>query len=251
MSCAAFTIPPQTRFRRHEHPAVHVCIVLRGGFVEREGRGWRDVGAGTVRVSGPARHDIDFGGSGARCLVLEPESDALGDVQTPRFMGPDRTFAQLVARFETMPGENGVDRNLNLDGWTMELLAQIRRRLEGRRTAPPSWLDHVRERLHDEHGRVSVSALAEEAGIHRVHLARAFHDHMGSCVSDYARRLRLAHAQRLIADTRLPLSAVAVAAGFADQSHLTRSMQSALGITPGAARRARLHGFKTGRVGAR
>lgn len=60
----AFPIPPLTRWRRHEHPGPHLCAILGGGFLERDRDGWRDVGAGSVRVSGGARHDIDTGPSG-------------------------------------------------------------------------------------------------------------------------------------------------------------------------------------------
>src|SRR5215207_8694612 len=67
----AFPVPGATRFRKHEHDCAHLCMVLDGGFVERDRHSWRDVGLGTVRVSGSARHDIDFSSSGATCLVLE------------------------------------------------------------------------------------------------------------------------------------------------------------------------------------
>jgi AraC family transcriptional regulator len=91
---------------------------------------------------------------------------------------------------------------------------------------------------------VPVAVLAREAGVHRVHLARTFRDHFGVPITEYARQLRLQAAGRLLADD-LPLAGVAARAGFADQSHLTRVMHEAWGITPGALRRT-LHPFKTG-----
>ena len=67
----AFVVPASTRFRKHAHDSPHVCVVLDGGFMEREKKSWRDVARGTVRVSGAARHDIDFSPAGATCLLLE------------------------------------------------------------------------------------------------------------------------------------------------------------------------------------
>ena len=126
---------------------------------------------------------------------------------------------------------------------TSELLAQIARRLGGRASPPPPYLTQIRELLHETDGAASVSDLAALAGVHRVTLARAFREHLGVTVTGYAQRLRLAAAGRALADGAAPARAAA-RAGFADQSHLTRSMRAAWGTTPGTLRRA-LHPFKT------
>src|SRR4051812_40195626 len=91
-----FAIPPLTRFRRHRHESGHICVVLDGGFLEKDKTSWRDVGRGTVRVSGAARHDIDFSASGAVCLVMEVESDELENLETPRFFEKDSRLSALA-----------------------------------------------------------------------------------------------------------------------------------------------------------
>jgi AraC family transcriptional regulator len=239
-----FAIPAGTRFRRHEHGGVHVCVVLEGGFVEREASGWRDVAPGTVRVSGAARHDCDFGPAGARCLLLELD-DAPLEVDAPRYLAGDRLLAGLARRLDAVGSEADPARSFDLPGLTAEFLAQIARRLGGRIGPPPPWLGRVRDRLHDSAGSVPVALLAREAGVHRVHLARTFRDHVGVPITAYARQIRLQAARRLLAADELPLAGVAARAGFADQSHLTRVMHEAWGTTPGALRRT-LHPFKTG-----
>lgn len=244
MDCIdAFAIPPGTRFRRHEHGSVHVCAVLAGGFVEREPSGWRDVAPGTVRVSGAARHDCDFGPAGARCLLLELD-DAPLEVATPRYLARDSRLARLAR--DLAAAASGPTPPFDLPGLTAEFLAQIARRLGGRDGPAPPWLGRVRELLHDADGSVPVATLAREAGVHRVHLARTFRDHFGVPVTLYARQLRLQAARRLLAAGDLPLAGVAARAGFADQSHLTRAMREGWGITPGALLRT-LHPYKTGR----
>jgi len=130
-----------------------------------------------------------------------------------------------------------------------ELLAQIDRRrlLSHRRAArPPAWLMTVRERLHDEPSPPPLITLARDAGVHRVHLARAFRDHFGETLGEYLRRRRLDRARGLLADGSLSLSQVAHLAGYADQSHLTRAIRQAMGTTPARLRGARmLPPFKT------
>jgi AraC-like DNA-binding protein len=45
-------------------------------------------------------------------------------------------------------------------------------------------------------------------------------------------------AARRLADTDQPLAEIALACGFCDQSHLTRTFRRRTGLTPGAWRRA-------------
>ncbi|MGH7538300.1 MAG: helix-turn-helix transcriptional regulator [Gemmatimonadales bacterium] len=246
---ATFPIAPRSRFRGHEHPSVHVCAVLDGGFVERDGRGWRDVGAGWVRVSAGARHDIDFGPSGARCLVLEADpgtaAPRLQSLPRPLFLETDSWLGQVLQHIDGTASQRDPEGAIALDSLAAELLAQLERRLDGRRSPPPPWLRRVCELVHDLRGMVTVAALARAAGVHRVHLARTFRDHFGVPVTAYARRVRLDYAQRLLVTSATPLAQVAARAGFADQSHLTRVMRATLGVTPGAVRGGRLHPFKT------
>jgi AraC family transcriptional regulator len=215
-------------------------VVLAGGFVERERDGWRDVGPGTIRVSGPARHDCDFGAAGARCLLLETD-EGLAAPPRPRFLAPDPVLARLARRLDTALSPDRFEAPL----LATELLAQIARRLGGRAGPPPPWLADVRDAIRDAGGVVDVAALADEAGVHRVHLAATFREHYGVPVSAYAREIRLRAAGRLLSAADVPLAAVAARVGFADQSHLTRTMRSLWGVTPGALRRT-LPAFKTG-----
>jgi AraC family transcriptional regulator len=49
---------------------------------------------------------------------------------------------------------------------------------------------------------------------------------------------RVKKAQRLLAQTDLPLANIAVAVGFADQSHFSRQFHRLVGTTPSGFRRA-------------
>ena len=49
---------------------------------------------------------------------------------------------------------------------------------------------------------------------------------------------RVEHAKNLLGATELPISRIALEAGFAHQSHLARHMRRVLGVSPNALRDA-------------
>jgi AraC-like DNA-binding protein len=124
-----------------------------------------------------------------------------------------------------------------LEAAVVELLAQIARR-QGARAArtPPRRLRNARARVHDAQGRESLAELAAAVGVHRAHLARAFRDHYGGTLGGFARRLRVERALRLLAEDDRPLAEIAMDTGFTDQSHMTRAVSAAAGISPGRLR---------------
>ncbi|TQM30717.1 AraC family transcriptional regulator [Nocardia bhagyanarayanae] len=84
---------------------------------------------------------------------------------------------------------------------------------------------------------LSMDDLVTATGASRFALYRAFRANYGLAPSDYQRILRLRAARRLIAAGH-PVAEAAVAAGFADQAHLTRWFRRCYGITPGVYSRA-------------
>lgn len=240
LATEACDIPGGTRFRRHGHDAVHLVAVVAGGFVERAGGGLEDVGPGTVRLSPPAHHHIDFAPRGARCLVIELDAGVIVPPSRSVFLRDDGTLTPLVARLAALTRRRDPGRELAADAAAAELVAQVRRCQEGRRGGPPPpWLARARDLLHDLDPPPALGPLAGMVGVHRVTLARAFRDHFGCPVGAYARRVRLERARRLLARSDLPLAAVAAEAGFSDQAHLTRACRAAFGRTPGDLRRRR------------
>jgi AraC family transcriptional regulator len=106
--------------------------------------------------------------------------------------------------------------------------------------ATPGWLERVRDRVRDDTRAVpTLAELANDAGVSRAHLARMFRARFGCTIGQYVRGQRLEVARRLILRTETPLSAVAFEAGFADQSHMTRSVTMRFGAPPGRLRAQR------------
>ena len=84
--------------------------------------------------------------------------------------------------------------------------------------------------------KISLDALSSMAGLSPHHFARAFQQSLGMPPHRYLLRRRLEHVEQMLHDTQLPLSHIALAAGFADQSHLTRHFRRLTGMSPSLAR---------------
>jgi AraC-like DNA-binding protein len=85
---------------------------------------------------------------------------------------------------------------------------------------------------------VRSADLEAVSGLSRYELARQFRVAYGTSPHRYLLMRRLDLARRRLRQG-VPLAELALAAGFADQAHFTRTFRSAVGIPPG--RYARLH----------
>jgi len=85
--------------------------------------------------------------------------------------------------------------------------------------------------------KISLDAMSSVAGLSPNHFARAFQQSVGMPPHRYLLRRRLEHVGQMLRDTQLPLSQIALAAGFSDQSHLARHFRRLTGVPPSLARR--------------
>lgn len=123
-----------------------------------------------------------------------------------------------------------------------DLLACLTRHLHWRRRINPDprlplTAQRARDFLHANLERdIGLEDLAQACGIDRFRLTRAFKAAFGIAPHAYLIQLRLARARRLLAQGQTPAE-VAVALGFADQSHLGRWFRRAYQLTPADYRR--------------
>lgn len=123
-----------------------------------------------------------------------------------------------------------------------DLLACLTRHLHWRRRITPDprlplTAQRARDFLHANLERdIGLEDLAQACGIDRFRLTRAFKAAFGIAPHAYLIQLRLARARRLLAQGQTPAE-VAVALGFADQSHLGRWFRRAYQLTPADYRR--------------
>ncbi|HEY0992665.1 MAG TPA: helix-turn-helix transcriptional regulator, partial [Kofleriaceae bacterium] len=78
--------------------------------------------------------------------------------------------------------------------------------------------------------------LAAATGYSVFHTCRVFRATTGYTIHGFRRELRLRHALARILDSRDSLTDIALATGFASQSHLTNLFRARFGVTPARAR---------------
>jgi AraC family transcriptional regulator len=238
--------PPGTRQPTHAHDDIQVSLMLRGGLIEECGELRAHAGPMSMVVKrAGVEHADTYGPGGAQLLriALDPADveRLLGDCDRARLPAwrwlHDRAATRALLRLyqHALTGQT----DLQDDPALSDLLAALATwRGAPRHGCVPGWLQRVREQLEEEgNTRIRVSGLALDAGVHPVHLTRAFRQWFGCTVSGYLQRLRLRRACELLARPERPLARVALDAGFADQPHFCRQFFHATGLTPGAWRR--------------
>lgn len=85
----------------------------------------------------------------------------------------------------------------------------------------------------------SVDELAERLGIGARHLRRLFDRHLGATPRAVAKLRRVLFAKQLIDETRLPMTEIALSAGFASQRRFNACIREVYGRPPSALRRTR------------
>ena len=84
---------------------------------------------------------------------------------------------------------------------------------------------------------ISCRALARSVGLSLRQLQRLFLDRLGTTPSRHYRQIRLAKAHALLQQTALPVTEIALSAGFASPEHFSRLYRAAFGRPPSADRR--------------
>ncbi|MDX1569688.1 MAG: AraC family transcriptional regulator [Xanthomonadales bacterium] len=228
----------------HSHEHLHFCYVISGRYEEEvEGRGFqRQPGELMVYPAG-ASHAEQHRRKG-RHLILEVHpalargaADGAAVLNRPGSLEatPLRRGLLMRLRHELRQGD-ALSAEV-FESLLLELLADcgpVRERLSD----APRWIGTVVSKLRRTYGDpAGLDALADEAGVHPVYLARRFREATGCSIGEFTRNLRLSHAQQLLAESGMSLAEIALEAGFFDQSHFCRVFKSQIGMTPGAYRR--------------
>ena len=98
---------------------------------------------------------------------------------------------------------------------------------------PPRVLRRLRDHIEANiDQRISVGVLAGLANLSVCYFVRAFKQSVGVTPHDYLIRRRVERTMELLSGTDLSLSEIALAAGFADQSHCARRFRQHVGMSP-------------------
>jgi len=97
----------------------------------------------------------------------------------------------------------------------------------------PRQLKHATELMMSRlDGSLTIGEVARACGLSPSYFARQFHEATGVHPHQWLLRQRVETAKALMTSSPLSLAQVALAAGFADQSHFTRVFSRITGVTP-------------------
>jgi len=231
---------PRLRLPPHAHTSAFVLFVREGGFVEQHGRRSERCDRWTC-IYRPAldEHANDFDDRGAILAAVDVGAAWIDRLRDAGFSGERFSVrSPFVQQF----GDRLDDELAEPDGMSemiVEALATevivLGARFGKRRTGP--WAERARRLIeHDFASSLSLGGIAAAVGVHPVHLARQFRASHGCTVGEYIRHVRVAFARRQLATSDRAIAEIALAAGFSDQSQLTKSFKRVTGQTPSAYR---------------
>jgi len=223
----------------HYHEHAYFTFLLKGKLVEINKRGTQTLTPGSLLFHHwqDAHYNIKPPGY-AQGFHVEMEQGWFDryDVKTELFAGSrlleDPVTINLFTKLyrETTLGADA--SQLSIQGLLLQVFGEMIRSVPSQ-SKRPSWLEHVREILHDRYAdNIPLETLAREADVHPVHLSREFSRWFNVTLGEYVRALRIAKSLEFLAQRHLSVAEVAYTCGFADQSHYIRCFREGHGITP-------------------
>jgi AraC-like DNA-binding protein len=212
---------------RHVHERAYAALVLSGGYEEAGDYGRFQVKAGDVIFHEQFEGHLDrFSQTGAAVLNLPLPA---GYSRTPGIAKV--ADADAVARV--------AERNCR-DAIGLLFSLAITRTPQ-----PADWPDELAAALV-RNPSLKLSLWGEKNRIAPWMVSRGFGLVFGISPEAFRARARAHHALKSVRNTQASLANIAAELGFADQSHMTRSVKQLTGIGPGAWRSA-ANRFKTAR----
>lgn len=230
MSASLAFYAPESRQALHQHDYTQISFLLSGEMLERHrGRDWTPPGAGVGVKPAGLPHENKWGPAGVLIFSAKLADAASGDFQATE-PGWAACPAQPLVAPLVRACLDAADR-CGLEEALVDLLA-LPMRQGGSLGSPPPRLEQARQAILEQPDAMRIAEAARLAGLHRVRFSTLFRHHYGIPPSLYRLRALTARAVGDIALSTASLTYVAHDCGFSDQSHLTRSVKRATGLSP-------------------
>jgi AraC family transcriptional regulator len=238
---------PFAKLPRHEHADSYVCVNLSSAFVEVSNTDSGDTVPRFAAVTHPAgeAHENHFDARGGMCLSIFRDASRS---QSWRLITNDHdvstnedTRAVGVAFLNNMQHYDQFEdcAALSFSELTLQLIRTLSNApARGRLNFAGIWraLDAVNQ---DPLRAWTTDELAAVAQLHPTHLARQVRKITGQTFGEHVRRRRTLSALALLKKRDGSVADIAQRCGFADQSHLTRTLRRLTGLTPSNVRESR------------
>lgn len=145
-----------------------------------------------------------------------------------------RGLNRLIDLVHPRAGASALARASACQAFVMELFAGLESRVARHRNPVDSAIADI---MSNPTQIRTLSRIARDHGVSREHLARAFHQRVGTAPAAWLTEARLARALTLLRDTGLPVSSVAEQSGFPSAHTLARQVKRATGSSPVVFRR--------------
>lgn len=221
----------------HAHDDAHFVLALDGGYrsLAHDPLTPRDAafGPGALVWNPPGvEHRDCFDVAGGRFLSISfdpPKGAGQGDPLRLRGAAAESAARRLVGVVGCFAAGDAVA----MEGLTLDLAAAVLSPLDLNEDPAPEWLLRAHEVLHDlaDQPGLEVATVARIVGVHAVSLARRYRRHFGRSPAAAIRQARADRAAGRLA-RGVDLAELALGAGYADQSHMTRDFGVVYGLTP-------------------
>ena len=225
----------------HAHENSSLCIALRGSCTEVfRNENHHHTVSGFHFLAPDNLHSLKVHDAGLRCLTVDISGKLMESARDYSLLLDTSIHSQggvaagLLMRLYTEFRQADAASSIAMLGLTFEVLAEVsRRQIKPERIKQRRWLNQAQEFLQEYFQEpVGLFRVAQEVGVHPVHLAREFRRNYHCTVGEYVRKLRIEHACRQLSGSGFSLSQISVGAGFSDQSHFSRTFKRAVGMTP-------------------
>ena len=232
--------PSGSKLPRHSHERPYFCFVIQGRFAELYRNQYRACQPATLVFHPSGDAHSDHFQTETRCFNIQLEASLSDQARCLEYCADFHggLLGLLATKLYREFRETDEVSELAIEGLALEIIAEAARSIKRGTHGIPPWLERARELLHAQFAeRLTIAQVATAVGVHPTHLAREFHRRHKRTIGDYVRHLRIEFACRQLNDSVTPISEIALAAGFFDQSHFARTFKLFTGLSPAAYRK--------------
>lgn len=225
---------------RHTHESAYFGLLLGGSYSESCTHRSAEYQPFTMGFH-PASltHSDEVGRCGSRMFCVELREFYMEN--TRALLSAPQFVPDLCASEATWLGlrlyrsfADGTISQLQIEELCGEMLERVACKAVAAEKQTPAWLSRALELLHESfHETLTLEAMANQVGVHPIHMSRVFRSRHGCTMAEYINRLRVQSVCRALEAGWADLANLAAECGFADQSHMGRVFKWCTGQTPG------------------